>query len=84
MILKPRNVDGLNKEMDVETSKNKTSGKGEEPARDWKARQHTAAKRRLRTWLERTVSHDNQGQAGRGWDSNLVSTAHLTSSYWNA
>lgn len=53
MIVEPRNIDGLNKEMDVETSKNKTSGEGDEPARDWKARQHAAAKRRLRKWLEK-------------------------------
>lgn len=53
MILKPRNVDGLNKEVDVETSKNKTSGKREEPARNWKARQHTPAKWRLRKQLEK-------------------------------
>lgn len=86
MILKPRNVDGLNKEMDVETSKNKTSGKREEPARNWKARQHTPAKWRLRKRLEKksTLSHDNEGEAGRGWDPHLVSTAHLTRSYWNA
>lgn len=53
MILKPWNVDGLNKEMGVETSKSKTSGKWEESARDWKARHHTAAKRRQRKWLEK-------------------------------